>query len=1285
MRPFHPSLNLYFGSKKRRQGSALLLTLLVVSLLLVIVLAFVTFVRLELRQVEANHHRLQAQSSAKLGMVLALTSLQDLTAPDQRVTARADMFDNSTANEYQNTLAANAEKSKWVGVWDASSYNENDPTLKGFLGWLVSGDEADVDQVDDVGSAFSQPDKLITLVGPGTVELTADQVKVPKVSAGTGLNYAWWVKDENITARFDTSDPFRNSSDPVERQFSLHSAQRFGIEMMDVDPSTVLGEIRFPHEDPAFTNRMERVAQLNQAPLIWKNSASNMAAYQTLIRNRYHDLSIVSRGLLVDVRNGGLRQDLSMAFEMPYDEWVDSDFVEAHPNAEEPLYQPPGYPAGRLIAPLIRIDDFSLYGFSKANDYWPESGKGPDMNPPVPYDSPDPSRIKADRSSSIAPVLRGPSWDLFRNYYRLYKSNDPDLTEYGYAANLNLQSDGSLKGRSHFPSAHGVGTARRNGQDPLVWDYAEGFGSGVSHSTALPIGRSVLPGVSPVVTRLQYVLSFKTREVAAGVYQLDMYLDPIVTIWNPYNVRLKTGRSNGQPLILGVQFLNLKPFVEATVPGDPAIPGDPDVTKLMYQSFSILFDAASYAKPGSDYSESSDQTFQMEVARNGITLEPGEVLVYSHAGPALPYYRNEDLDPDSSTYSSSGVSIDLDPGIDNLQANSGLLFENIIPHLEENDLFSGGNIAGNVELRFKLQPGAGDLKYNVAGIGADGKEPFLSSFLAGVHEISTDFTASDNIVSDLEGVKLPVVFFDTYLKDADSPQSINLVSQFNVRAQTYDQGSYFKFRASANLPSQWFDKYDDAVWGEGKIAPDLNSVISMSGNNGYWGPNNSGDGNVGLTHIPLFDIPRAPMTSLASFQHVPVSVMADEPSFVVGNSAASIFVGYSPLSLQKLRGNNVDLSGSNNRPGRSDWTMTRVDWSYLLNQVLFDSYFFSGIAPNNDFSSSKALFVDHIQNNTPLHNSQVHFRAAHGQNPDDIANSLFDGSGDPNLYAPREIASHLMVDGMFNINSTSVEAWKALLASTRKIEVETEEDGDVDSTGSVYTRMSIPHTGENEEWTGFRSLTDVEINNLAKEIVIQVKERGPFLNLSDFVNRRAADRSSWSYDIVSERQYDKQYTPDPDDVHAHMKMGALEAAIQASGINDSYFSETLDDKNIGPGNLNMWVRDRVDIDSKVAAGAAGHVTQADLLSVIGPVLSARSDTFTIRSYGEFEDHAGNVISRAWCEAVVQRVPEYQDSSSGGPSSYQPHETPVNTGSYDTQLPRRKYEIIQFRWLDPEEI
>ncbi len=108
---------------------------------------------------------------------------------------------------------------------------------------------------------------------------------------------------------------------------------------------------------------------------------------------------------------------------------------------------------------------------------------------------------------------------------------------------------------------------------------------------------------------------------------------------------------------------------------------------------------------------------------------------------------------------------------------------------------------------------------------------------------------------------------------------------------------------------------------------------------------------------------------------------------------------------------------------------------------------------------------------------------------------------------------------MFNVNSTSIDAWKAVLGHAKNREViarygangidsaTSSEDhpitrGAVASDAEAGTDSVVDQYDEATEYTGFRSLEDAQIDDLAQKIVDQVKLRGPFLSLSEFVNRQ---------------------------------------------------------------------------------------------------------------------------------------------------------------------------------------
>jgi hypothetical protein len=98
----------------------------------------------------------------------------------------------------------------------------------------------------------------------------------------------------------------------------------------------------------------------------------------------------------------------------------------------------------------------------------------------------------------------------------------------------------------------------------------------------------------------------------------------------------------------------------------------------------------------------------------------------------------------------------------------------------------------------------------------------------------------------------------------------------------------------------------------------------------------------------------------------------------------------------------------------------------------------------------------------------------------------------------------------------------------------------------------------------------------------------------------------------------------------------------------------------------------------VSTLAPGWLSQADVLGVLGPVMAVRSDTFLVRAYGDATNPAtGAVEGRAWCEAVVQRVPDYVDAADPPEAAAGLSETNRTYG--------RRFQIVRFRWLSAAEV
>jgi hypothetical protein len=195
-------------------------------------------------------------------------------------------------------------------------------------------------------------------------------------------------------------------------------------------------------------------------------------------------------------------------------------------------------------------------------------------------------------------------------------------------------------------------------------------------------------------------------------------------------------------------------------------------------------------------------------------------------------------------------------------------------------------------------------------------------------------------------------------------------------------------------------------------------------------------------------------------------------------------------------------------------------------------------------------------------------------------------------------------------------------------------------------------------WTGVRYLTPPQLGRLARECVHQVKLRGPFLNLSDFINRRlGTGETALCGALQAAIDWDEYHGNSPDPAAADSINGRFKSP------GDDYIDTPLSGAAFpAAGRGSRYT------------GIPGYVTQGDLLARIGNGIAVRDDTFRVRGYGEARDAKGKPVARAWCEAVVQRVPVYLEDSDLP-------ETPA--ASLKSTLNRnfgRRLEIRSFRWL-----
>jgi len=1210
--------------REKKDGSILLLTLMVVSLLMVVTLAFTVFVRLNLKEVVTIQNQRQARSTSKLSLHLAIAQLQELTGPDTRITSPASLFDGQGTNVYQPSLLPADHQDHWTGVWDSQGFREDDMQEKPFLGWLVSGQQTDLGHVGTLSPDSSDP---IELVSTGSVSDPEHHVIVAKESLASGGAYAWWSGDEGVKARLDLLDPWRTEADIELRQQSWTAGQRHAVERFFADPT------HYPVDQQAFTQVIRRWLNLEHLPLSMSPlSAQLHEEYEDLIQGHFHEISLHSASVLANVKDGGLKRDLTQAFEMPRERFLDSEYASGSDIAMVPYYQPSGYPTGEEVAGLFSVTDFSPYGFqpeespqwiSEANE---QTGPG-----------------------TLEPEFLGPTWHLFRNYYRLYKSSDSDRSAYGLSASLGVQgvTGGSpeVVGRSFFPDVTALGDSRRYGQDPHTWMFVEDFKSGDqsdTHTVCRPISRPVHPGLGPILTRLQLVVSIRMRDAGDGIHMIpDLYLDPVLTLWNPYNTALLTGERNGQPLQISVKNFDIR--LELDTDGDNGVELQQDFTTLL-----------SLGESGEGtYYRNGEEAFLLNLdIPSGMRMEPGEFIILSPQQGHVVYDRDEQ-DSDNS-----GVVMTIEPGISYLPDDSGFYFENAFS-TSLTRLMPDGTTPRRV--RFRTQSVADNSKIRLLGVNRTSLPggAFFSSLQGQMSDlVNLNWsTASYQVDSpDLTVEKHPFVIYEIHTKVGESADPVPLLRQFNPRAHVLEQGTYIEMDQTAYLEKE------DLWHAYAEQLTDWNgSWLDTHGAHGAYG-GSSLQSNRGRSHVALFEVPTRPLLSLGSLQHLPTGFFSDEPAFPIGNSVPSIFHRREEsLTLQQLNPNNRLVQwGQPRTPSRADWTVTRPDWSYWLNGHLWDGYYFSGMVsdPQEYYRGDRIAGIAPLRPWLDTH-----------QSPPDAAARLSDNTG-LTQNADQVFSSQALLEGGFNINSTSVDAWKAVLSAGRNLTLISYGNRSVNAPGASFSRFGLPEENSlNTDWEGIRSLSDEQIDLLAEEIVHQVRIRGPFLNLSDFVNRRLV--------------------PLGDPLEELGAAGPLQAAIDASGINGGMGGNTLTDAGYQQGDIdnqrNPWIRQNLSALSNhpVAEGNTGSLTQADILTMISPLITPRSDTFRIRGYGETEDG----LAKAWCEAIVQRVPAWQDSRRAPrtPPVWNPEDLPSPSGSYDTTLPRRQFRILSFRWLNPEDV
>ena len=329
---------------------------------------------------------------------------------------------------------------------------------------------------------------------------------------------------------------------------------------------------------------------------------------------------------------------------------------------------------------------------------------------------------------------------------------------------------------------------------------------------------------------------------------------------------------------------------------------------------------------------------------------------------------------------------------------------------------------------------------------------------------------------------------------------------------------------------------------------------------------------------------------------------------------------------------------------------TTIDHSYYLNRALSDGYFLTASSGINDHTDQSNSLVG--QRYRPfLWDASNNLPADLSQNDEVFGNSRLIGlvrseawSNEKTSFGKRSkergfstekdsdfryqtSSSDLLVDGAFNINSTSVDAWIAQLSSLRGLAVENENV----LNGETHIPRFLNEPVAND-WNQLRKLSDEEINSFAKSLVKQIKLCGPFLSKADFVNRRLAlgpmdsDPSKAKGTRVNFVLHDLNDWEAEDRYTAQGLRGPVQSAIAEAGLNDEGESWVTED----------WIpevpRFRYDLESKILFDSS-----FGLKASAKKLLSERNPEDVSESF--YYLNPNGTVSRNWGVASKTKIKE----------------------------------------------
>ncbi|MDB2681451.1 hypothetical protein N9Z14_02525 [Opitutales bacterium] len=1291
LKPKFPSFPVKAASTSApKQGFALVIALSLMAFILLLILSITTLVQVETQSAQISVARMEAEQNAMLGLKQALGELQMAAGPDQRVTATAAIFD---ADPSTATIEG-VENPRWVAAMPTVDPSRTNAPLEDFaennrsyaLGFTtnsrLSGAQLSSNQLRWLASmpdgALNNPaqplnapaatiagdaDEVVTIhtyretaveTGIATDE-TVEVGKVPVLDTNGSRqgSFAWWVEDEGVKATFNLED---HDPDFVDTQsdlgldetlYPLLQARQanFGYASTDSDaPSKTFSEVI----DDGSLGRLFSSAETS--------FLDDNDGWKTWLENRSADITFNSFTVPVDVTLGRLKQDLTVYLETGEGLDDSDDILRSAPGdnggGSDLGYDGPNY---RSAVDFGSDDNLPKFGILKG---WNELGK--DLANGVVESRPQtltqqglhPHVKRAGIMLSMAmtglPTENpGVGWDaefvlVAYPFIELWNPYSVALPPEKYLAEVTMPDRVILDGRPNLSSGNGGRITSSATPTTAVVDFdvlGDGLVDTVNSSdyefgedrawlrmvvdtgalstgpAGLQPGESVL--VSPeigAVQQLGYDKSLKYSDYNSGT-DVNLAEDKVITI-DAYNL------PDGAYI-----FWNHPKSVTLPTP-------DPSNTRYYRVRYKIPNTGDGTADPQWN---NTDATVLFRLSR----LDGGVPTLLTYRDPTRSNL-------DSGNHEPNGQPVyGWDPGSGAIVRDDGTNPLNPFQYLP---YVSGTGFSGTHAHYARGPRNADTIFVHAAALAF--------SWMQGGNRILASENPRGGILRT--GLQLPAGWTDRIVKYGDDGLGKRPIHRNEPYQTTHFSGHW-------RLPTR------QGLWGR-------SSGIEGFFNGGQ--PNNFDSHQLsGVTHS-YFDFPRryGPIHSLGQLMHANLNPMPWGSSWQVGYSRAASSMD------RDDRDELYDVSGKNN------WELPNqyIDLPYLINASVMDRFYLSTIPQN------RGLNLDDGTPVLPNNRHELYGTTATPLDQDNLQDSedAFERS-----------AANVLVEGSFNVNSTSVVAWEAFLLSKAGIAMQVDSlsrsdnraFADYNTSGDAafvaFPRVPDPvfgvadnaafdaeHPRKSYFARGGNHVTDrTEIRELAKAIVEEVKRRGPFLSMADFVNRRLLPDASGSSSATSiEQDYQGLMgTLDAAIMKTSQNAGMLnnqlfagEDAGNTSGVaidpdlkkHANHFPSSADDRE------QLYAVPRGQEDSTLE-GMGAYLMQGDLLANLGSAMSPRSDTFTIRAFGESTDPITGVVnSTARCEAVVQRIADTVD----------PDDDLIVP---DSNGFGRKFTIVSFKWID----